>query len=198
MKLREPSSIRISGMGGQGNILMGLILAESLVKEGYWVVQSQHYGAQVRGGLSFCDVLFSEETIDYPKAETFDVLYLMHDIAFSHLSKVKNNGIIFYDSSYIKALPQTVARVTKKIIPIPASKLAYEKLGNSNVANMIGLGAIAKNCGIVSLDTLVEVMKKRVNERFYEIDEKALKIGYEFVEKKYEIKNNGHSVGRGF
>ncbi|WP_129408577.1 2-oxoacid:acceptor oxidoreductase family protein [Marinitoga lauensis] len=196
MNLKEPRSIRISGMGGQGNILMGLILAESLVSEGYWVVQSQHYGAQVRGGLSFCDVLYSEEVIDYPKAEAFDVLYIMNDIAFPHLTMIKNNGIVFYDSSYIKALPQTVSRITKKIVAIPASKLAYEELGNTNVANMIGLGAIAKNCEIVKLDTLIRVMKKRVNPRFFEIDEKALKIGYNYTNKKYEIKTNEKN-GRG-
>ncbi|GAB6190159.1 2-oxoacid:acceptor oxidoreductase family protein [Marinitoga arctica] len=196
MNLKDPKSIRISGMGGQGNILMGLILAESLVSDGYWVVQSQHYGAQVRGGLSFCDVLYSDETIDYPKAEMFDVVYIMHDIAFSHLTRVKNNGIVFYDSSYIKSLPQTVSRITKKIVAIPASKLAYEELGNTNVANMIGLGAIAKNCGIVKLETLIKVMKKRVNPRFYELDEKALKIGYNYVEKKYEL-NNIEKNGRG-
>lgn len=193
MNLKDPRSIRISGMGGQGNILMGLILAEALVSEGYWVVQSQHYGAQVRGGLSFCDVLYSDEVIDYPKAETFDILYIMHEIAFTHLVRVKNNGILFYDSSYIKRLPQTVARITKKIVAIPASKLAYEELGNSNVANMIGLGAIAKNCGIVKIETLVDVMKRRVNERFYEIDEKALRMGFDYVDKKYEIKtDNGN------
>lgn len=196
MNLKDPRSIRISGMGGQGNILMGLILAESLVSEGFWVVQSQHYGAQVRGGLSFCDVLYSDETIDYPKAEVFDLLYIMHDIAFTHLSMVKNNGIVFYDSSYINSLPQTVSRITKKIVAIPASKLAYENLGNTNVANMIGLGAIAKNCGIVKLETLIKVMKKRVNPRFYELDEKALKMGYDYVEKKYEI-NNTEKNGRG-
>ncbi|KAF2955557.1 2-oxoacid:acceptor oxidoreductase family protein [Marinitoga sp. 38H-ov] len=188
--MNEPKSIRISGMGGQGNILMGIILAESLVKEGYWVVQSQHYGAQVRGGLSFCDVLYSDEVIDYPKAEVFDILYIMNDIAFSHLTKVKNNGIVFYDSSYIKDLPHIVSRITKKIVSIPASKLAYE-LGNANIANMIGLGAIAKNCNIVKLDTLIETMKEKVNPRFHELDEKALRLGYEYTEKKYEVNGRG-------
>ena len=60
----QPHTVRISGIGGQGNVLMGIILAEALLDQGSWVVQTQSFGAQVRGGLSYCDVLFSTEPID--------------------------------------------------------------------------------------------------------------------------------------
>ncbi len=49
MAVSYPHSIRISGIGGQGNVLMGIILADALVSKRYWVVQTQSHGAQVRG-----------------------------------------------------------------------------------------------------------------------------------------------------
>ncbi len=42
--------IRLSGYGGQGLILAGIILAEAAMRDGYEVVQSQSYGPEARGG----------------------------------------------------------------------------------------------------------------------------------------------------
>ncbi|KUK81219.1 MAG: Pyruvate ferredoxin/flavodoxin oxidoreductase, partial [Petrotoga mobilis] len=140
--ISTPNSVRFSGEAGQGNILMGIIFAKALVKEGFWVVQSQHYGAQVRGGLSYCDVLFDQEPIDYPEAENFDILYLMHNVGLSHIGNLKRNGILLYDEKFVENIPQYVERITKKIIKVPASQIAIEELSNKNVANMIGLGVL--------------------------------------------------------
>ena len=198
--LSTPYALRISGMGGQGNILMGLVFAKALVKSGFWVIQTQHYGAQVRGGLSYCDVLFSDVQIDFPKAETFDILYIMHEIGLTHLKFLRQNGILFVDTSYINVLPQSIFRITKKVIKFPAAKIAEEKLGKPNVANMVGLGIISKVTGIIKLDKIIQAMKEQVREHYHEINEKALKIGYEMVEKKYTLKRTVEQkiVGRGF
>jgi 2-oxoglutarate ferredoxin oxidoreductase subunit gamma len=188
MNLSIPVSIRISGQGGQGNILMGIILAEALVKEGYWVVQTQHYGAQVRGGLSFCDVLFDKEPIDFPVAETFNIIYLMHDVAASHTKLLKNNGILFYDSEYVNLKKDAVGRITKKIVEVQATKIAYEKINNTSVSNMVALGAMVKTTNIISFETLIETMKENVKPSFYELDTKAIQLGYDSVEKVYALK----------
>lgn len=112
--ISTPNSVRFSGEAGQGNILMGIIFAKALVKEGFWVVQSQHYGAQVRGGLSYCDVLFDQEPIDYPEAKNFDILYLMHNVGLSHIGNLKRNGILLYDEKFVENIPQYVERINQK------------------------------------------------------------------------------------
>ncbi len=48
MKRQE---LRLSGSGGQGLILAGIILAEAALHDGNNVVQSQSYGPEARGGL---------------------------------------------------------------------------------------------------------------------------------------------------
>ncbi len=200
LSISKPRAIRFSGEAGQGNILMGMVLAQALVREGFWVVQTQHYGAQVRGGLSYCDVLYDEEPIDYPKADTFNIMYIMHNLGLDHIEFLKKNGIVFYDDEFVNKMPQTVNRITKKIVKISASKIAYKEVGSLNVANMVGLGILSKVTNIVSLDTLVETMKENVKSSFHEIDEKALKLGYESIDKTYKIKTDNKitKLGRGY
>ena len=44
--------IRLSGSGGQGFILMGIILAEAIgIYDGKYVAQTQSYGPEARGGF---------------------------------------------------------------------------------------------------------------------------------------------------
>ena len=200
LSISKPRAIRFSGEAGQGNILMGMVLAQALVREGFWVVQTQHYGAQVRGGLSYCDVLYDEEPIDYPKADTFNIMYIMHNLGLDHIEFLKKNGIVFYDDEFVNKMPQTVNRITKKIVKISASKIAYKEVGSLNVANMVGLGILSKVTNIVSLDTLIETMKENVKSSFHEIDEKALKLGYESIDKTYKIKTDNKitKLGRGY
>lgn len=198
--LSTPYSVRFSGEAGQGNILMGIVFAKTLVKEQYWVIQSQHYGAQVRGGLSYCDVLFDNEPIDYPEAQNFDILYLMHNVALDHISKLKKNGILLYDEKLVDNIPQYVERITKKIIKVPATKIAIEELSNLNVANMIGLGVLCSVTQIVSLENLLEIVKENVAKNYQEVDEKAIKIGYSLFKKHYPLNRSKiyKKLGKGY
>jgi len=52
---------RLSGAGGQGIILAGVILAEAAgVHEGRRVVQTQSYGPESRGSACKCDVVVGD------------------------------------------------------------------------------------------------------------------------------------------
>ena len=74
--------IRLSGSGGQGLVLAGIILAEAAgIYEGKNVVQTVSYGPAARGGTSRADVVISDEEIDYPKAMGLDILLAMNQMA---------------------------------------------------------------------------------------------------------------------
>lgn len=200
-RISHPRSVRISGVGGQGNILMGIILADALLEEKYWVVQTQSYGAQVRGGLSYCDVLFCKEPIDYPKAKTFDVIYCMHQIAANtHAPLLKMNGVLILDTSYIVSVPKEAIRHTRKIVRKPITSLTESKFGSSLPANMVGLGMISKAASFVSLAALKSSMKKHLKPKHHEMNEKALEYGYSLVERSYKLKEERKDIviGRGF
>ncbi|MFW6119732.1 MAG: 2-oxoacid:acceptor oxidoreductase family protein [Petrotogales bacterium] len=201
MDLKLPHSVRISGIGGQGNVLMGIILAEALVNEGFWVVQTQSYGAQVRGGLSHCDVIFCKNRIDFPMAHNFDIIYSMHQTSINnHASLIKTNGVLIVDSSFVNSMPKEAQRTTRRIIAKPITRMTQENFNTSIPANMVGLGLISKATKIVSVNNLKKAMKKHVKENYYELNEKALDFGYSLIERAFNLKDEERHefVGRGF
>lgn len=184
-----PFSIRISGVGGQGNVTLGTILSDALTKEGKWVVQTQAYGAQVRGGLTNCDVLFSSEPIDFPQARTFDIFFAMHDVGLkAHAKYLKNNGILFVDSSMCSAIPSSVLIMTKKIISFQITQKAQELFGRQVFANTISLGLIASTTRIVGYDALKESISEHVPQKYLEQNIRALDEGYKLSDKIFELR----------
>ena len=69
-----------------------------------------------------------------------------------------------------------------------ATKIAYEKINNTGVSNMVALGAMVKTTNIISFETLIETMKENVKPSFYDLDTKAIQLGYDSVEKVYALK----------
>jgi len=53
---------------------------------------------------------------------------------------------------------------------------------------MVALGAMVKTTNIISFETLIETMKENVKPSFYELDTKAIQLGYDSVEKVYALK----------
>ncbi|ABR31607.1 pyruvate oxidoreductase subunit gamma [Thermosipho melanesiensis] len=186
MEIQRPFSIRIAGIGGQGNLIAGLTLAKALVKAGKYVVQTQNYTAQVRGGPSYCDLLISSKPIDFPKATIFDLLIILHPSMIGQCKYVRNNGIIIIDDTYIKELPLDSFRMTKRKINIQASKLALEKLGNEMFANMIMLGVVVKATSIVKLEHLIDSIKENLNPKYVDKNIEAVKYGTTLTEKFYK------------
>ncbi|WP_126994021.1 2-oxoacid:acceptor oxidoreductase family protein [Thermosipho globiformans] len=186
MDINRPFSIRIAGIGGQGNLVSGLILAKALVKSGKYVVQTQNYTAQVRGGPSYCDLLVSNQPIDFPKATLFDILMILHPSMISQCKNVRNNGIIIIDNTHISELPADMFRMTKRKIALPVSKMALEKFGNEMFANMIMLGVVLKATSLVDIGSLIDSIRENMNPKYVEKNIEAVKYGTTLTEKVYK------------
>ncbi|GAB4116819.1 MAG: 2-oxoacid:acceptor oxidoreductase family protein [Candidatus Caldatribacteriota bacterium] len=179
--MKERIEICLSGAGGQGLILAGIILAEAAgIYEGKEVVQTQSYGPEARGGASRSEVVISEGFIDYPKVTKSDILLVLtQDACDKYVSRLSQDGILIADSSTVKDLPSLSAKTYRA----PISKIAQEKLGNRLVTNTISLGIIAGLTHLVSLESLRKAVLNRVRPRVREINEKALLLGYEIAQK---------------
>ncbi len=78
----ERLEICLSGAGGQGLILAGIILSEAAgIYDGKEAVQTQSYGPEARGGASRSEVIISNDTIDYPKVIKSDILLALTQTA---------------------------------------------------------------------------------------------------------------------
>ena len=165
--------VRLAGLGGQGIILAGIIVAEAAgIHEGKEVVQTQAYGAEARGGFSRSDVVICDEEILYPKASKLDFLLAMSQSAYEeNLPSLKKGGVLLVDSTYVSEVSGP------KIYAIPFSRIAREKFGRENVANIITLGAITQIFPIISKESMEKAVLTRVPQRFIDMNKKAFKEG---------------------
>jgi len=173
------AEIKFGGLGGQGIITMGFILANAAaIYDGKECVFTQDYSAEARGGASTSEVIISDEKIDYPHVVKADYLVVMSMSAYrDYVHKLKDEGIIIADSDLVN-LPDE----HRKVYGIPATKIA-EKLGNPIVANIVMLGFFAGITKIIEPESLLKGIKDRVPKRFWELNEKAFKEGLAYSEK---------------
>lgn len=159
--------IRIAGSGGQGIILAGIVLAEAAILDGRYVAQSQNYGPEARGGNSVSEVIVSDAEIDYPEAVQLDLLVaLTQEACVKNLSSMKEGGLVIADSSQVRWVPWD------KVARLPFRQIARD-VGEDRAVNMAALGAVAALCPIVSPDSLIEVMAKRLPASKVESNRKA-------------------------
>ncbi|HDL04457.1 MAG: 2-oxoacid:ferredoxin oxidoreductase subunit gamma [Candidatus Zixiibacteriota bacterium] len=171
--------IRLSGSGGQGLILAGVILATAIgVGDGKNAVQSQSYGPEARGGASRADVVVSSGEIYYPKTMKLDMLLaLTQEACDKYYPDMKEGGILIVDSNLVTQVP------TKNYHGFPFVRLAREEIGHAMVANVIALGAIAELTGIVSKASLKEAVLARAPRGTEDKNKKALELGFSIAKK---------------
>jgi 2-oxoglutarate ferredoxin oxidoreductase subunit gamma len=165
--------IRLSGSGGQGIILMGIILAEAIgVYDGKYVAQTQSYGPEARGGSSKSEVIVSDEEIDYPKAMKPDLLLAMNQKSCDEFyPDLKPEGLLIVDSTFVTQIP------TAKAFQIPFTRIAREKFKREVVANIIALGALTRLSPLVSPKAMEAAVLARVPKGTEKVNQDALKAG---------------------
>jgi 2-oxoglutarate ferredoxin oxidoreductase subunit gamma len=170
--------VRLSGSGGQGLILAGIILAEAAIGDGKEAVQSQSYGPEARGGSSKSEVIISNDRIHYPKVAAPDLLLAMTQESLNKYgADLKEAGILVIDTTFVREVPDKY----KNVHAVPITQLAKEKCGRELFANIVALGTIAKLTGAVSLDALEKAVLARVPKGTEEMNKLALQIGYQAV-----------------
>ncbi|MBQ4245033.1 MAG: 2-oxoacid:acceptor oxidoreductase family protein [Clostridia bacterium] len=172
--------ILIAGFGGQGILFAGKVLAYKGLVEGKQLSWLPSYGPEMRGGTANCNVIISDEPVGSPIVDTPDVLIVMN---LPSLDKYENAAVsgakIFVDSTLIG---RKVEREDVEVFYIPATKMAQE-LGVPTLANMIMLGKVIKEAGVVSFEGMEDALKKVVSARkanLIDVNLKAIKAGYDY------------------
>ncbi len=170
----------IAGFGGQGVLFAGKCLAYEGLFENKQVSWLPSYGPEMRGGTANCSVILSDEPVGSPIVANPDVLIVMN---LPSLDKYEDatvsGGKIFIDSTLIG---RKVNRTDVDAFYIPATKIAQD-LGIPTLANMVIIGKMIKETGIVTIENACEAMKKVVSARHQDLLEaniKALNAGYNF------------------
>ena len=176
----KTTKILIAGFGGQGILFTGKALAYTGLKAGMEVSWLPSYGPEMRGGTANCSVTLSDDPIGSPIVDKPDVLIAMNLPSLEkYLNETENGGCIVFDSSLIA---KDCARDGVSIFGIPATQMASDN-SLDGLANMIILGKVIKETGVLTLDQIKNSLAQMVPAKKAELLEKnvkAIELGYNF------------------
>ncbi len=176
-------TIRFTGVGGQGVLLAGEIMAAAKIKLGGHGLKTATYTSQVRGGATVVDITLDDNEIFYPYANEGEIDFMLSvaNVSYQQFkSGVKPGGIIVIEPNLVH--PTEEDRQKWIIVEIPIITIAKEEVGNVITQSVIAL-AIA-NTFMKALDDelLRGVMLSKVPSKVHDVNNKAYDLG-----KKYAL-----------
>ncbi len=169
------------GSGGQGIVTAAIILAEAAaIHDGLEAVQSQSYGAAARGGVTRSDIIISDSEINFPKVVQPNILVCLTQESFTQFySILRPGGLMLLDSDLVEPGMRVEARQYK----LPMQRTVQQEIGTNVVLNLCMLGALLCLRPVVTKESVLEVVKKRFSERFLQMNEKALELGWSLAQE---------------
>ncbi len=173
--------IKVAGFGGQGVLMLGEVLAEAGLESGYHVSWLPSYGPEMRSGTSNCHVRIGSCEVDSPLVSRPNVLLALNEPSLrKFLPAMEPGGIVLYNAV---ELPADCVRNDIRVIALPFTQIADE-LGLAKAANMVVLGALLEATELLDNEQVTRALRKLVkNDRYYEMDLRALERGREEASK---------------
>ena len=166
---KDPLNLIITGVGGQGNVMISLIIGNALVRDGFLVTIGETYGASQRGGPVMSHMRISQNTQYSPFIPDgcADIILGMEPVeTLRMLGKYGNPNVItiinprpIYSidvtgghSQYpeLDKLIETIKELSCQTWLINATEEA-QKMGSHMFANAILIGALTGS-GVLPLD----------------------------------------------
>ena len=176
-------NLLIGGAAGQGIDTTAAILEKLLKRSGYHVFTSRDFMSRVRGGHNFSLIRFGTEPVMSHSDKLDGMIALNDETVELHSSQLGSSGFIFCDSK--------LSTQDSRAIKVDMEAMA-KTIGNPRVMGSIALGAVLKIFG-ESLTLVEDVLKAFVDEKYFEINLKAVAEGYNTVESRFPRLNGNFS-----
>lgn len=176
--------LRFVGVGGQGVILAGEILAVAKIKEGGYGVKASTYTSQVRGGPTKVDILLDESEILFPYANEGEIEFMIAtaQISFNQFKNgVKEGGLIVVEPNLVTVNDED--RKKWKIIEIPLITIAKEEVGNVITQSVVALAITVEMTQVLAHDLVREIMLSKVPEKVHADNIKAYELGIKYAKE---------------
>lgn len=173
--------LRLSGSGGQGIILGGIILAEAALLDGKLAIQSQSYGPEARGGSSKSEVIIADRLIHFPKVMKPDLVLAMTQEALNKYTvDLPSDKLLIIDTTFVKVVPERFQNVHR----LPITEFVKNHLGKDLFANIVALGAIVALTKVVSRESIAKAVLGRVPAGTEAVNQRALDAGIALITVK--------------
>lgn len=154
------TNIVVVGVGGQGSVLAGQIIARAAMLAGFSVATSEVHGMAQRGGSVFSTVRYGKAVLSPAVPEgAADILLAFEKLeALRYLNYLRGDGLALVNDQRImpsieslklapypddKTIEETLHRRARDVLIVPALGIA-QKLGNPALTNTVMLGALSR------------------------------------------------------
>ncbi len=170
--------IRIAGSGGQGVIVMAMLMANAYgLFEGLEIAQTQSYGAAARGGACQASLVVSDKPIGFIEVDNADILVAFNEVSFkTFITRINPNAVIFVDSTYISK--DKYEDLPNAVYALDVTNIAEHQF-KPFMANVIMLGFVAAILKDVDIRSIESAIKERLPGKMQEMNLAALRYGYE-------------------
>jgi indolepyruvate ferredoxin oxidoreductase beta subunit len=195
---KDPVNLVVSGVGGQGNVMVSLVVGNALVNDGYFITIGETYGASQRGGSVMSHVKISAEKQYSPLIplgqadiilgmEPVETLRMLKQFGNDRVITIVNprpihaidlTGAGGYPD--LKTLLDKITELSVKAYVVNATEEA-QKMGNPILANMILIGALAKTGLLPLSESSLDAVIKQMFPNAVDVNTKALKAGMSLV-----------------
>ena len=183
-------NIVLCGVGGQGTVLASKLIASAAMDKSLPVMSAETIGMAQRGGSVFSHVRIGEDVYSpmIAKGEADIILGFEPGEAVRMLPFLKEGGTVIVSSREIIPVTATLTNFSyngsemlsylhkhvKNLFVIDARK-ACEDIGSSKVLNILLLGTAIQSGALGLSETDIrDAIKKRLPEKFHELNFKAL------------------------
>jgi indolepyruvate ferredoxin oxidoreductase beta subunit len=187
----------ISGVGGQGVILLSTVIGRAAVNEGLDVKIAETHGLAQRGGSVVSHVRIGRNIFSplIPIGQANAIVSLEPLEAARYVSFVQpGSGVIIFNTKGILPMPVRLGmesypsmeslilllrKYSPRIYPIDADQIAA-KVGNIRTSNIVMLGALAASILLpFSIESLKTIIKRDAPKGTEEANMRAFTLGFE-------------------
>jgi len=193
---KEPFNLIISGVGGQGNVLLSAFVGTALLNEGFMVSVADTFGVSQRGGSVTSHIKISKKTL-YSSVtlegkadvilgmEPVETLRALGEFGNPHVVVIVNprpvypsGGVAYPDVDEVK---QAIIKLSSKTKFVNATEEAL-KMGNPIYSNIILLGSlVGANVLPISKETMMPILEDRFPGNLLDTNIKAFDKGMELI-----------------
>ena len=169
--------LRFAGIGGQGNMLAGTIIAETAIHyDHHFATQVPTYTSQVRGGPTKSDVIISDEPIEFPEATRLDFMLALDQRTYDmYKGDLRNHAVVLVDNNLVRVSAQDQG--LWDVYGYPIVRAAKYEVGNVLTANILAVGMTVELTPAVNKENVRQAIQNRIRPALLEVNMKAFDMG---------------------
>jgi indolepyruvate ferredoxin oxidoreductase beta subunit len=193
-------NILITGVGGQGVILMSELLGRAAVADGLRVRGSEILGMAVRGGSVTSSIRIGEDVYGplIPTGKCQALVGMEPSEALRNISYLSKSSLVLLntavtapftvfigESSYpsLETILEKLGKASGRIVQLDAAKTAQEA-GSRLTTNIVMLGALFGTEQLpIKIATIKETIRERFPAKLAPVNIKAFDLGYEICQQ---------------